>query len=67
MFSLINTSSDLSLAQQIAIADTTIWLKTAKEIAERRKAKTGDNWEVLEIKSVYTTCTLDEAMASEEK
>lgn len=62
MFYLINNDSDLSFAQQIALADTTVYLKTAKEWADRRKAETGDNWEVIKLEAVYTTQTLDEAM-----
>ena len=62
MFYLINNNSDLSFAQQIALADTTVHLKTAKEWADRRKAQTGDNWEVVKMECVYTTQTLDEAM-----
>jgi hypothetical protein len=61
MYYLINNSSALGLGQQIALADTTLYLKTAKEWADRRKAKTGDNWEVIKIESVYTTQTIDEA------
>lgn len=63
MYYLINNDSQLSLAQQIAICDTFSYLKTAKEVAEFRKAKTGENWEVIEIRNVYTTQTLEEAMA----
>ena len=61
MYYLINNDSCLSLAQQIAQCDTTLYLKTAKEWADRRKAKTGDNWSVVKIEDVYTTQTLDEA------
>ena len=61
MYYLINNSSDLSLAQQIALCDTTLYLKTATEWADRRKAETGDNWCVIKIGEVYNTQTLDEA------
>ena len=61
MFYLINNDSDLSFAQQIALCDTTVYLKTAKEWADRRKAETGKNWCVIRIGEVYTTQTLDEA------
>ena len=61
MYYLINDDSHLSLAQQIAQCDTTVYLKTAKEWADRRKAKTGDNWSVVKIEDVYTTQTFDEA------
>jgi len=61
MYYLINNSSDLSLAQQIALCDTTLYLKTATDWADRRKAKTGDNWSVIKIDDVYTTQTFDEA------
>lgn len=61
MYYLINIDSDLSLAQQIANCDSFWNLATAKKAADLRKDKTGDNWEVLEIKSVYTTQTFDEA------
>ena len=61
MYYLINNNSDLSLAQQIAICDTTVYLKTAKEWADRRKAQTGNNWSVIKIDDVYTTQTFDEA------
>jgi hypothetical protein len=61
MYYLINNNSDLSLAQQIALCDTTLYLKTATDWADRRKAETGDNWCVIKITSVYTTQTLDEA------
>jgi hypothetical protein len=61
MYYLINNNSDLPLAQQIAICDTTVYLKTAKEWADRRKAQTGNNWSVIKIDDVYTTQTFDEA------
>jgi hypothetical protein len=62
LFYLINTASDLTFSEQIAIADTTVYLKTAQGWADSRKAQTGDDWEVVQIKGVYTTQTLDEAM-----
>jgi len=62
MYFLINNDSDTSFAQQLAIADSYLWLETAKKAADRRKEQTGDNWQIVEIKSVYTTQTLDEAM-----
>jgi hypothetical protein len=61
MYYLINNDSDLSIGQQIAQCDTYYNLSTAKKVADLRKNKTGDNWEVIQIASVYTTQTLDEA------
>jgi hypothetical protein len=61
MYYLINNNSDLSLGQQIAQCDTFHNLATAKKVADRRKEKTGNNWELLEIKTAYTTQTFDEA------
>ena len=61
MFYLINIDSELSLAQRIALCDTTLYLKTATDWADRRKAKTGKNWCVIKIGEVYNTQTLDEA------
>ena len=61
MYYLINNDSDLSLAEQIALCDTTLYLKTAQSWADSRKAKTGENWSVIKIGSVYTTQTFDEA------
>ena len=61
MYYLINNASDLTFSEQIAQCDTFSWFGTAKRIADNRKAETGDNWEVIQIKSVYTTQTLDEA------
>ena len=61
MYYLINNNNDLSLGQQIAICDTFHNLATAKKVADLRKDKTGDNWEVLEIKTAYMTQTFDEA------
>jgi len=57
MYYLINNASDLTFAEQIALSDTTVYLKTAKEWADRRKAETGDNWEVIKLEAVYTTQT----------
>lgn len=61
MYYLINNDSQLSLAEQIALCDTFLHLKTAKEVADLRKSKTGDNWEVVEIRTAYMTQTFDEA------
>ena len=61
MYYLINIDSELSLAEQIALCDTTLYLKTATDWADRRKAETGKNWCVIRIGEVYTTQTLDEA------
>jgi hypothetical protein len=55
MYYLINNDSDLSFAQQIAIADTYCWLSQAKQQADRRTANTGDRWVVVKIEEVYTT------------
>jgi hypothetical protein len=66
MYYLINNGSDLSLGQQIAQCDTFYSIATAKKVADLRKDRTGDNWEVLEIKSVYTTQTLHEALMDAE-
>jgi hypothetical protein len=63
MYYLINNDSSLSLAHQIAQCDTYHNLSTAKKVADLRKDKTGDNWEVIQITSVYTTQTLDGAMS----
>jgi len=65
MYYLINNDSELSLGEQIGIADAYCWLSQAKQQADRRKAQTGDNWEVIKIESVYTTQTLDEAMGDD--
>jgi hypothetical protein len=54
MYYLINNDSDLSFAQQIAIADTYCWLSQAKQQADRRTANTGDRWAVIKIEEVYT-------------
>lgn len=61
MYYLINNDSQLSLAEQIALCDTTLYIQTAMDWADRRKAQTGDNWCVIKIGEVYTTQTLDEA------
>jgi hypothetical protein len=61
MYYLINIDSPLSLAQQIAVCDTFHNLSTARKVADRRKADTGQNWELLEITTAYTTQTFDEA------
>jgi hypothetical protein len=53
MYYLINNDSDLSFAQQIAIADTYCWLSQAKQQADRRTANTGDRWVVVKIEEVY--------------
>jgi hypothetical protein len=54
MYYLINNDSDLSFAQQIAIADTYCWLSQAKQQADRRTSATGDSWVVIKIEEVYT-------------
>ena len=53
MYYLIDNDSDLSFAQQIAIADTYCWLSQAKQQADRRTANTGDRWVVVKIEEVY--------------
>jgi len=53
MYYLINNDSDLSFAQQIAIADTYCWLSQAKQQADRRTANTGDRWVVVKIEEIY--------------
>jgi hypothetical protein len=53
MYYLINNDSDMSFAQQIAIADTYCWLSQAKQQADRRTANTGDRWVVVKIEEVY--------------
>ena len=53
MYYLINNDSDLSFAQQIAIADTYCGLSQAKQQADRRTAATGDSWVVVKIEEVY--------------
>lgn len=61
MYFLINDDSDLSFTQQLAVADSYLWLETAKKSADRRKERTGKNWSIVKIESVYTTQTFDEA------
>ena len=53
MYYLINNDSDMSFAQQIAIADTYCWLSQAKQQADCRTANTGDRWVVVKIEEVY--------------
>jgi hypothetical protein len=53
MYYLIDNDSDLSFAQQIAIADTFCWLSQAQQQADRRTAKTGNRWVVVKIEEVY--------------
>jgi hypothetical protein len=53
MYYLINNDSDMSFAQQIAIADTYCWLSQAKQQADRRTFATGDKWVVVKIEEVY--------------
>jgi len=55
MYYLIDNDSDLSFAQQIAIADTFCWLSQAQQQADRRTAQTGNRWCVVKIEEVYTT------------
>jgi hypothetical protein len=54
MYYLINNDSDLTFAQQIAIADTYCWLSQAKQQADRRTANTGHRWCVIKIEEIYT-------------
>ena len=61
MYYLINTSSDASLAEQIACCETFLNIANAQRRADGLKALTGNNWEILQIKSVYSTQTFDEA------
>ena len=61
MFYLINNDSELSISQQIATCDTFVNVASAMRSANVKKKMTGKNWEVLEIRSVFTTQTLDEA------
>lgn len=37
---------------------------TAKEVAERMKVECGENFSIIQIKQVWTTQTLDEAIKS---
>jgi len=53
MYYLINNASDLTFSEQIAIADTYVWLSQAKQQADRRTAQTGDQWVVVKIEEVY--------------
>jgi hypothetical protein len=53
MYYLINNDSDLTFAQQIAIADTYAWLSQAKQQADRRTANSGDRWVVVKIEEIY--------------
>ena len=53
MYYLIDNDSDLSFAQQIAIADTYCWFSTAQQQADRRTATTGNRWVVVKIEEVY--------------
>ena len=53
MYYLIDNDSDLTFAQQIAIADTYCWLSQAKQQADRRTAATGHSWVVVKIEEVY--------------
>ena len=53
MYYLINNDSNMSFAQQIAIADTYCWLSQAKQQADRRTANTGDRWVVVKIEEIY--------------
>jgi len=61
MYYLINNNSDMSLTQQIARCDIFANIADAQRWANALKAKTGDNWEVIQIINVYTPQTLDEA------
>lgn len=53
MYYLIDNDSDLSFAQQIAIADAFCWLSQAQQQADRSTAKTGHRWCVIKIEEVY--------------
>jgi hypothetical protein len=64
MYYLINIDSDLSLAEQIALCDTTLYIQTATDWADRRKAETGKNWCVIKIGEIYNTRTPDEINAA---
>ena len=55
MYYLIDNSSDLTFAEQIAIADAFSWFETAKRLADSRTAQTGNRWCVVKIEEVYTT------------
>lgn len=59
MFYLINNDSQLSFAQQIAICDTFDNVASAMRSAQIKKKTTGCNWEVVEMKSVFTTKKLN--------
>lgn len=62
MYYLINTDSHLSIAEQIGDTHAPIFNRgNAIFRADSLKAQTGDNWEVIQITSIYTTQTLDEA------
>jgi len=62
MYYLINNDSQLTIAQQIGDThDAIVNRGNAISRADSLKAQTGDNWEVIQITSVYTTQTLDEA------
>jgi hypothetical protein len=62
MYYLINNDSQLTIAQQIGDTHDILHnVHNAMRRADALKAQTGDNWEVIQIKSVYTTQTLDEA------
>jgi hypothetical protein len=61
MFYLISPDSDVSIAEQIAQCETFVSASAASRRADALKALNGQNREVLEIRSVYTTQTFDEA------
>jgi hypothetical protein len=54
MYYLINNDSDLSFAEQIAICDTFHDLPAAIRHAKQRSEKTGQSWEVVELRSVFS-------------
>jgi hypothetical protein len=54
MYYLINNDSPLSFAQQIAICDTFHDLDSAIRHAKLRSERTGQSWEVIELRSVFT-------------
>jgi hypothetical protein len=62
MYYLINDDSEMSFAQQIAICDTFHNIANAVRRADALKTKTGQNWSVVKLDSVYTTQTLHEAL-----
>ena len=62
MYYLINNDSDVSFSQQLATTDTYLRLSVAKKAAERCKDRTGNNYSIIKLESVWTTQTLHEAL-----